>query len=843
MEAREKGAHVAHVDPRFTRTSAVATQYVKIRPGTDVAFLGGLLHYIIANERWFDEYVKAYTNATTIVDDRFVDTEEGDGVFSGFDETKKKYDIASWQYDGISVVAAAGEKIDPYVHDAEDHPEGLPARDEAAAEQPFTRGRPPHEDPTMQDPRCIFQLLKKHYARYTPEMVERICGTPQAEFLHLAKTLCDNSGRERTSAFCYAVGWTHHSIAVQYIRAAAIVQMLLGNMGRPGGGILALRGHASIQGSTDIPTLFDLLPGYLPMPKVTQPDRKTYVDQVTSKGGFWGHADAYTVSLMKAWYGSNATAGNDFGFQYMPRLTGDHSTFPTMMGMIAGDVKGFIVTGENPAVGSANGSLNRRGLANLEWLVVRDFFEIETASFWYNSAEIETGTLKTEQIKTEIFFLPAADHLQKSGSFTNTQRLLQWHRKAIEPEGDCRSELSFYYHLGRRIREKLKNSTDPRDRAVLDLTWEYPTYGPLEDVDGDAVLAEINGYTVADRKMVSSYTELAADGSTACGCWIYAGVRKEGVNQADRRKPGNEQTWIAPEWGWAWPANRRQLYNRASADPEGKPWSERKKLVWWDTEKAEWTGYDVPDFVATKAPGYVPPAGAKAEQAHDGRSPFIMQSDGKAWLMAPSGIVDGPFPTHYEPHESPIRNLLHPSRRENPALERWKRVDNPSNPSAGEAGEGVYPYIMTTYRIVEHHTAGAMSRNVPHLAELQPEAFCEIGPALAAERGLSNGGWATIVSSRSAIEARVLVTERIADYVIDGKTQHVIGLPFHWGVSGIVTGDSANDLLSIAADPNVHIMDTKAATCDILPGRRPRGPALRELVNTYRRRATLEEEA
>ena len=839
MAARERGAEVIHVDPRFTRTSAVATQHAKIRPGSDIAFLGGIINYILENGRWFDEYVKHYTNAPVIIDERYAGTDDTGGVFSGFEADTDSYDLASWQYQDMAMHGSAGRRMGSAVSGGKTvtHPGDTSER---ALHQPLIAGEPPHTDPTLQHPRCVFQLLKKHYRRYTPEMVERICGTPQDKFLQIAETLCANSGRDRTSAIAYAVGWTHHTVAVQYIRAAAIVQLLLGNVGRPGGGILALRGHASIQGSTDIPTLYDLLPGYLAMPEVSQTTLAEYIETTTAKGGFWGHTDAYMISLLKAWYGDRATADNEFGYGYLPRVTGDHSIYPTVMNMLEGKVKGFFCVGENPAVGSANGSLQRRGMANLDWLVVRDFFEIESAAFWYDSPEIETGKLTSERIKTEIFFLPAADHTQKDGSFTNTQRLLQWHHKAVEPEGDCRSERWFYYQLGKRIREKLATSSESRDRAILDLTWEYPTIGTSGEPEADAVLCEINGRG-PDGKALTAYTDLKADGSTSCGCWIYCGCFKDGRNQAARRKPGHEQDWVAPEWGWAWPANRRILYNRASADPAGKPWSERKKYVWWDADAREWTGYDVPDFKKTTAPDYIPPDGAKAEDALRGDAPFIMQGDGKGWLFVPDGLVDGPFPAHYEPEESPVSNALY-EQQSNPVRERWPSANNPYHHVDGQPGADVYPYVGTSYRVTEHHTAGGMSRTVPHLSELQPEMFVEVSPELAAERGLTNGGWATVVTARSAIEARVLVTSRIPDYVIDGRPVKVVGLPYHWGVKGLVTGDSVNDLFAISEDPNVHIQETKALTCDVRAGRRPRGPALTALVDEYRRRGGLLEE-
>jgi formate dehydrogenase major subunit len=828
MEAKARGAKVIHVDPRFSRTSAVADLHVPIRAGSDIAFLGGIVNFILENGREFREYVVRYTNAATIIDEDFRDTEDLDGLFSGWDADEGKYDITSWQYEGTEVNAAAGHR--DMAAQGEAHGRG----------SALQRDRPSEKDETLEHPRCVFQLLKKHYRRYTPEMVEQICGIPQDLFLEVAEALCDNSGRERTSAFCYAVGWTQHTVGVQYIRTAAIIQLLLGNIGRPGGGILALRGHASIQGSTDVPTLYNILPGYMPMRHAhSHFELQDYISNMGDKNGYWGHFDAYLISLLKAWWGDNATAANEYCFDYLPRLTGDHSAYITTLGMIDGWVRGYFLIGENPAVGNSHGKLHRLALANLDWLVVRDFVEIESASFWYDSPEIETGELRTTDIGTEVFFMPAAAHTEKDGSFTNTQRMLQWHHKAVEPKGDNRSDLWFAYHLGRRIREKLAGSLDPKDRPLLELTWDYPTEGPHDDPSAEAVLREINGWD-GDGKAVSTYEDLKPDGSTACGVWIYCGCYAGEENLPARRKPYWEQdTWVAPEWAWTWPLNRHIIYNRASADPDGKPWSERKKYVWWDDEKKEWTGFDVPDFKKTMPPDHVPSEGDKAEWALRGDEPFIMQADGRGWLYVPSGLTDGPMPTHYEPHESPFPNPLY-GQEANPARQVFRRKENPYNPTHGQPGAEVFPYVMTTYRVTEHHTAGGMSRWLPYLSELQPEMFCEVSPELAEERGLEHGGWATVVSSRTAIEARVLVTDRMKPLRAGGRVVHQVGLPYHWGTNGLSTGDAANDLFPLALDPNVHIQEVKAATCDIRPGRRPRGPALLGLVEDYRRRAGVQ---
>jgi len=823
MEAKARGATVVHVDPRYTRTSALADVYVPLRPGTDIAFLGGLINHVLNEGKEFREYVVAYTNAATIVADDFRDTEDLDGIFSGFDPERRSYDPSSWQYEGTVAMPAAG------------HREWWNG---AGSETASSARRQPARDETLTHPRCVFQLLRRHYSRYTPELVERICGVPRQQFLQVAQLLIDNSGPERTSAFAYAMGWTQHTVGVQSIRAASVLQLLLGNVGRPGGGILALRGHASIQGSTDIPTLYDLLPGYLPMRRAhDHQGLDDFVAGASSRTGQWGHMRAYLVSLLKAWWGESATPENEFCFDYLPRVTGDHGTYQTVQGQLDGSVKGYFLAGENPAVGSANGKMQRLGMSNLDWLVVRDLAMIESATWWLDGPEIETGELRTEDIGTEVFFLPAAAHTEKDGSFTNTQRLLQWHHQAVDPPDDARSDLWFYYHLGRIIREKLAGSDDEVDRPVLDLVWDYPTVGDLDEPSAEAVLSEINGWDASGRPL-SSFTQLADDGSTACGCWIYCGCYADGVNQTARRKPGAEQSWVAPEWGWAWPANRRLLYNRASADPAGRPWSQRKAYLWWDEDRRAWTGHDVPDCTTTKPPGYQPTEGASGVDALSGTDPFIMQADGKGWLFAPAGLTDGPFPTHYEPQESPVDNLLHTQQR-NPVRRVFSRRHNRYHPSGGASGAEVFPYVVSTYRLTEHHTAGGMSRGLPYLSELQPEMFCEVSPELAAERGLEHLGWATIISARTAIEARVVVTSRMASLDVAGRRLHQVGLPYHWGHNGLTTGDSANDILSFVLDPNILIQESKVATCDIRPGRRPRGAALVELVESYQRRAGI----
>jgi formate dehydrogenase major subunit len=789
IEAREKnGAKIIHVDPRFNRTSAMADYWLPLRAGSDIVFLGAMINYVLTNERYFREYVAHYTNAATILRDDFRDTEDLGGLFSGWDAEKKAYDPETWCYEG-------------------DEPE---------------------QDRTLTHPRCVFQVLRRHFARYMPEMVESSCGIPKERFLEVADVFVSASGRDRTAAICYAVGWTQHSSGVQIIRAASILQLLLGNIGRPGGGILALRGHASIQGSTDIPTLFDILPGYLPMPTSNEASLDKYIENHKSPKGWWYNLDKYIVSLLKAYYSDAATSENGFGFNWLPRLTGDHSHFGYWLDMADGKLEGLFVMGQNPAVGAPNSRLERRALGKLKWLVVRDMVETETATFWLDSPEIENGELRTDDIDTEVFFFPAASHVEKEGTFTNTQRLLQWREKAIEPPGDARSEIHFMVDLGRRLRAKATDA--PRDAALRALAWDYA------DEDAEEVLREIHGWEEGPpasspagpqastpafpggggtppgqppgrRRSIKNFADLKADGTTSCGCWIYSGVF-DGENKAHKREP---QGRYGHGWGFAWPLDRRILYNRCSATPDGKPWSERKKLVWWDEEAKEWTGDDVPDFTKSKSPKARGSRSKGGDEALPGDAPFIMHPDGLGWLYVPSGLKDGPLPAHYEPLETNLANDLYPSQLRNPVARTMERPDNAYANSPDER----YPHILTTYRLTEHHTAGGMSRTLSHLAELQPELFAEISPELAGEVGVINGDHVVIATARGEIEARALVTPRMPSLDVQGRRVHQVGLPYHWGGRGLVRGDIVNDLVAISEEPNVRIMEAKALTCSV----------------------------
>jgi formate dehydrogenase major subunit len=804
MEAKEKGAQVLHVDPRFSRTSAVANIWIPLRAGSDILFLGGLINYVLQNELIFREYVVHYTNASVIIPEDFKDTEDLEGVFSGWNAEKKKYDPKTWLYEGVESEDKA---------ESGDGADGGHGQHGADASPDLNNYK---QDLTLQHPRCVFQLLKKHFARYTPEMVAEYCGVSEEAFLHAAKTYCEASGPEKTGAICYALGWTQHSSGVQMIRCAAILQLLLGNMGRPGGGIMALRGHASIQGSTDVPTLFDILPGYLSMPKFGEESKTlaNYIKKYGAKTGWWNNTDKYIVSFLKAYYGEAATLENDFGFNWLPRVTGDHSHQGYWLDMLDGKMDGLFVMGQNPAVAGPNSGMERRGLGKLKWLVVREMVETETASFWYESPEVKSGELRSEEIQTEVFLMPAAGHAEKDGTFTNTQRLLQWREKAVDPPGDARSENHFIYHLGVLLKQKAKRDPRPRNAGLLALAWDYTIEGHLKEPVAEEILQEINGYTIATKELVPGFAALKADGSTACGCWIYSGVfPKPGQNRANERA---SKDFHGHGWGFAWPADRRVLYNRASARPDGKPWSERKKLVWWDEAGKKWTGDDVPDFVATKAPDYKPPAGAVGDAALAGDKPFILHADGFGWIWVPVGLNDGPLPSHYEPLESPVKNPIYPKRQSNPVAELKMRGGN----QYATSPDGRFPFVLTTYRLTEHHTAGGMSRTLSHLAELQPEIFCEISLAMAKELSIIPGEWVTIVTARGAIEAHALVTPRIKTLTIAGKTVYQVGLPYHWGYNGLVKGDVANDLVAISEEPNVRIMETKGLLCNVYRGRR-----------------------
>jgi formate dehydrogenase major subunit len=842
MQAKvEHGAKLIHVDPRFTRTSAVADIYAPVRAGSDIAFLGGVIRHVIESDRWntdpfFRSWVVNYTNAATIISADYKDAEDNDGVFSGLMAYKGgvaewpyngfagQYDDKSWQYHRSGSVGDAGRSAaSAQSGEVPTIKSGTESNKPAPPPGPPYDGlvksllKPaPQRDDTLQDPYCVFQIVKKHFSRYTPEMVERTTGCPRDTFLRVADTILANSGADRTTSFAYAVAWTQHTNGPQIIGCCALLQLLLGNFGRPGAGIMALRGHASIQGSTDVPTLYHSIHGYLPAPTALKKHDtlSDYLAAETVPTGYWANTPKFVVSYLKSMYGDAATADNDFGFAWHPRIIGDHSHLPMFMAMNDGKVKGMLCVGQNPAT-SLNAKLERSAMRKLEWLVVKDNWEHETANFWKTAPEVASGEVKPQDIPTEVFFFPAAQVAETEGTFTNTQRMLQSHFKAAEAPGDCRTDVWFTYQLGKRLKKLYADSQAPRDQGFKNLTFDFENADPEQqrrgEPDAGKLLKEMNGYFSADPgKHVPGFAALADDGSTTCASWIYSGVfPAPDRNLAARKQPDAPgQPGAQLNWGYAWPANRRLLYNRASADPSGKPWSERKKWVWWDG--AKWTGYDVPDFAATKAPTAKPLPGAIGLDALSGTDAFIMKPDGVAWLYVPTGLVDGPLPTQYEPVESPVHNPVY-KQQSSPVLKYWK---HPANPLAA-VGDPKFPYVMTTYRLTEHYLSGAMSRWLPVLSELQPELFVEISPELAQEKGIKNLDWVRISTPRSQVRSKALVTRRLRPLQIDGRTIHQVGMPWHWGYEGLVTGDVVNELTALVGDPNVTIHEGKAFVCNI----------------------------
>ena len=817
MKAKAKGATLIHVDPRFTRTSAMCDQYVPIRSGTDIAFLGGLVNYILTNKKYFEEYVVAFTNAATLINAGFKDTEENDGFFSGYNAQTRAYDRATWQYQ----TGKAPERVpEPLVQTGPGSVKGVNFAALIANRLPGQ----PLQDKTLQDPQTVFQIIKKHYARYTPEMVEKICGTPRELFIKVADTLIANSGRDKTSAFVYAVGWTQHTTGVQLIRTAGLVQLLLGNIGRPGGGIMALRGHSSIQGSTDIASLYNIHPGYLNTPDASKNHDTllNYILTETQPTSFWSNTPAYVVSQLKAWFGDTATADNDYYYDTLPKITADHSHFPVFVEMSQGKIDGMILTGQNPAT-SLNSQFQRKAMAKLKWLVVLDFYETESAVFWKHTPDIDG-----KDIQTEIFFLPAAHIAEKEGSMTQTQRTVQFHQKAADPPGDSRSDLFFWYDLGLRLKKLYASgrATAKNTLGIKNMTLDYAPdpeevaeWIHKDEPSALKVFKEINGYDYKTKNPLNSFANLQSDGSTACGAWIYTGmlqlVNGQIVNRA-AMLPGKNDGWVSPNWGWAWPANRHQIYNRASADPAGKPWSEKKKYTYWDAAAKTWkndSGEGI-DFTATKDPATPANPNGIGVAFHDGASPFLLKKDGKGWLFAYEGLSDGPIPTHYEPWESPVKNLLYKQDR-NPLTKIYDVPGNKYNEFAGQQ----FPTVITTYRLTEHHLSGVMTRWLPWLAELMPELFVEISPEFAKEKTIANGDYVRVISERGTTEARALVTKRLRPLIVNGNTVHQIGMPFHWGYQGIATGDITNNITSLVADPNVTIHEGKAFTCRIEKGR------------------------
>lgn len=751
QKALQRGAKLISVDPRYTRTSQMANIYAQLRSGTDIAFIGGMIHYILENELYHKDYVVAYTNAAQIVNDEY---DFKDGIFSGYDEATRSYDKSKW-------TVATDEEGNILT------------------------------DPTLQHPRTVFQLLKKHYSRYDIDTVCSITGTDKDTYLEICKTFASTGEIGKAGTILYAMGGTQHTTGSQNIRAYAILQLLLGNIGIQGGGVNALRGESNVQGSTDFALLFHDTPGYMGMPNTGDPTYQDFLNRITPKSGYKVNFPKFFTSLLKCYYGENATPENEFGYQLHPKIKkGKNYSFLRLFdAMYNNELEGLLLFGSNPVVGGANTYEYIKSLGNLKWMVAVDLFETDTAAFWQKDAGNDPS-----KVATEVIFLPAAASFEKEGSVTNSGRWMQYRWQAIKPKGEAKADLEIVHMLARRLKELYKNENTPAAKPINALFWEY---GDTDHPDIDLVCREINGYEWATKKQVPGFGALKDDGSTVCGNWIYSGMYPENENLAKRRD--NTDTGMSNflNWAYAWPANRRIVYNRASADLNGKPWSEDRVGIYWDAAQGKWVGNDVPDFVVTKGP-----------DDPTFNDPFIMQADGKGHIYEASGMNEGPFPEHYEPFENPMENLLS-SVNLNPAVQFGEEAMNPK----GDFDK--FPIIATTYRLSEHWQAGAMTRNVPWLAELFNYMFVEISEELAKEKGIKEKDKVIVSSARGEIEAYAMITKRFKPYKLKDKTVHHIGMPWHFGYKGIATGASANRLTPHIGDANSTIPEYKAFLCDV----------------------------
>ncbi len=749
-KAMEKGAKLISADPRFTRTSSKADIYAPFRSGTDVAFIGGLINYCIENELYHKEYVAEYTNAPFLIT---ADFNFKDGIFSGYDQKKRKYSKDTWQYQ----------------------------KDESGV---------PKEDKSLKNPRCAFQLLKKHFSRYDIDTVCKITGTPKDVYLQVAKTYCATGKVGKAGTIMYAMGSTQHTNAVQGIRSYAILQLLLGNIGVAGGGVNALRGWSNVQGATDHCILFHILPGYLKTPRAEDKDLDAYIAHWKPESSdpksvnYWKFTPRFITSQLKAFYGKAATPKNDFAYQHLPKISGNYSHISMFESMFAGKVKGLICIGQNPAVAGPNVRMERKAMENLDWLVGIDIFENETAAFW------KGPEANAANIKTEVFLLPAACSVEKEGSFTNSGRWSQWRYQAVPPPGEAKRDLWIIDRIFRTVRDLYSYEGGVYPGAIVDMDWDYG-----DEPDVNKVAKEINGYDLNTGKLLPSFGKLKEDGSTSSGNWLYCGSYTEKGNMAKRRNL-SDPTGIGlyPEWSWCWPVNRRIIYNRASCDPKGRPWDPEHPVIKWTGTK--WIG-DVPDYGKTSPP-------------EKNKGAFIMKPEGHARLFG-MNMADGPFPEHYEPLESPVKNILHDTQND-PAIKLWaSEMDK-----VGTVDK--FPIIATTFRLSEHHQGGPMTRNLPWLAELMPEMFVEMSKSLARDKGIKNGEKVKIVSARGEITAIACVTDRFKPFNLDGKVVEQIGLPWHWGFIGLSTGDSANVLTPHIGDANTMIPEYKAFLCDVRKG-------------------------
>lgn len=763
IAVEKRGAKVIVVDPRFTKTAAKADIYAPLRPGTDIAFLYGIMNYALSNNLYFHDYVVNYTNASYLVNPAFA---LKDGIFSGFmqKDGKSSYDDETWQYQ------MAGEEV--------------------------------KRDPTLRNPQCVFQILKRQAARYDAGTVCRITGTPPDVFKKICELYCSTGRPDRAGNLIYAMGITQHTCGSQNVRATAMLQLLLGNIGIAGGGVNAQRGESNVQGSTDQGVLFHLLTGYLGCPNASKhKNLKEYLEKETPKKSFWSNKPKFLVSMLKAWYGKNATKDNDFCFDYLPKLDGkDHSHMAIFSQMAEGKIKGYFCWGQNPAVGGPSTIVARKALEKLDWMVAVDLFETETASFWKRPGVIPAD------IKTEVFLLPAAFSYEKEGTVSNSSRWIQWRWKAVEPPGQAKSDLWIVDALMKAIRKEYQSGgrfTEP----ILRMVWDYDKPGQQEP-DIMKIAGEINGYTVSDGALLDAFSKLKDDGSTACGTWIYTGymyMDPELKVPACMRREREDKSGLKlyPKWSFSWPANRRIVYNRNSADPSGRPWDPKRMLVSWDGHK--WINNDVPDFKVkdpvTKA---ITPPDKSASAS------FLMNVEGQARIFSPTGVKDGPLPEHYEPVESPVKNLMS-GQQNNPLAARYKG----DFAKIAETASPEFPYVGTTHRLVEHYQSGAVTRNCPRLVELQPEMFVTISPSLAGKIGVGPGDWIKISSIRGEIKCRANVLPIVKPLRVDGKEVEIVGIPCHWGYQGMTTGSTANDLTAAVGDPNAMIPESKAFLCNV----------------------------
>jgi formate dehydrogenase major subunit len=805
MEAkRNRNAKLISVDPRFTRTSATADLFVQIRAGSDIAFLGGLIRYAIENNRIAKEYLVNYTNASFIVKEGFKLPE--DGLFSGFDSGSGKYDLSTWNYEGTG---GSGGQAGATGH----APEPMPGTVGGAVPPPALPANVAF-DLTLQHPRCVFQLMKQQYSRYTPEVVERITGIPKDQYLKavdLFTSVRKDGDMKKVATIIYAVGWTHHTFGTQIIRTAAMIQLLLGNVGRAGGGVNALRGHSNIQGATDMAGLYDSLPGYLKVPVPDDKDLATYLKRTTpgpSKPSPWASMNYYSntpkfmVSLLKSLYGDAATKENGFGFDYLPKPGQDCSWTHIWDDMYNDKIKGMLAFGMNGVMIGPDTNKNINALKKADWLVVGEIYEDETSEFWR-----APGITAEEQkkINTTVYRLPCAGFAEKDGSMTNSARWVTWKYAAVPPPGQARLDQDIIAQIFLRVRDLYKKDGGKFPDPILNLSWAYAdgAHPPLSQV-----AMEINGKALADLKddatgqvikagqQLPGFAWLKDDGTTMCGNWIYSGSWTEAGAQIQRR--GTEDPsgmGVFPNWAWSWPANRRVLYNRASCDVAGKPWDTDRKQIWWNEAAGKWVGNDVPDFKPDSHP-------------KDHMGPFIMNPEGIGRLFAPIGVLaDGPFPEHYEPIESPTRNLLHPDQSTNPLVKKFKTpYDKFGSPEE-------YSIVCTTYRLTEQYHY--WTKNNPMNVQLIPEPFVEIPVELADEKGIRGTDLIHVISARGTYTAKAFVTRRLKPMMIDGKKVYQIGLPIHQGFRGIKEDEGrnartpANLLTPAVTDPNAHTPESK----------------------------------